>query len=91
MPDDIVYKPSEGRFEYGAAENIAVCDYTEDGDVWIFTHTFVPPAFRGQGIAAKLVKFALEKARSSGKKVVPACSYVAKYIEQGNEFKDLLK
>jgi hypothetical protein len=88
--DKIVYRPDSHRFEYVLGEHIAVCDYEERGDVWIFTHTYVPPAFRGHGVAAKLARAALEFARSRGKKVVPACGFIAKYIETTPEFKALL-
>ena len=34
-------------------------------DTWEYTHTFVPTALRGQGIAKELVKFALDFARDN--------------------------
>jgi len=88
--NQIVYRPDSQRFEYVLGEHIAVCDYEERGDVWVFTHTYVPPAFRGKGVAAKLARAGLELARSRGKKVIPACSFIAKYIETRPEFRDLL-
>lgn len=88
--DGIVYRPDSQRFEFVLGEHVAVCDYEEHGDTWVFTHTYVPPAFRGQGVAAKLARAGLELARARGKKVIPACSYIAKFIETTPEFKDLL-
>lgn len=38
--------------------------------------TFVPPAFRGQGMAAKLATAACEFAASSGHAIIPTCSYI---------------
>jgi len=46
------------------------------------THTIVPEAIGGRGIAADLVKFALEYAKERGLKVKPTCSYVKAYIER---------
>jgi predicted GNAT family acetyltransferase len=56
----------------------------------IFTHTFVPDALRGRGIAAVLVRTALEEARRTGRRVVPRCSYVAEFIQRHPEFRDLV-
>jgi predicted GNAT family acetyltransferase len=50
----------------------------------------VPPELRGRGIAEQLVRAALADARTAGNKVVPACSYVAKFIERHHEYQDLL-
>jgi uncharacterized protein len=58
----------------------AVLDYTISGDVMTITHTGVPQAIAGRGIAAALVREALSAARDHGWKVVPACSYAAAYM-----------
>ncbi len=46
------------------------------------THTIVPKAIGGRGIAADLVKFALEYAKERGLKVKPTCSYVKAYMDK---------
>jgi len=46
------------------------------------THTIVPKAIGGRGIAADLVKFALEYAKERGLKVKPTCSYVKAYMDR---------
>lgn len=81
----------EQRYEFREGEARAVLDYERDGAQIVFTHTFVPPEFRGQGIAEKLVRTGLADARQQGLSVVPQCSYVAKFIERHAEFQDLLK
>jgi predicted GNAT family acetyltransferase len=68
----------------------SVCDYEIADGKMVFTHTFVPPELRGRGIAEKLVRTALTEARQAGRKVVPACSYVAVFIQRNQEFADLL-
>jgi len=88
--DQIVYRPDSHRFEYVLGEHVAVCDYEDRGNTWVFNHTYVPPAFRGRGVAAKLARAALELARSRGKKVIPTCCFIAKYFETSPEFLDLL-
>jgi predicted GNAT family acetyltransferase len=78
------------RFELQLDGKTAVLEYVEQGaDVWVFTHTFVPPELRGQNVAAILTKFALDDARDQGRKVVPQCSYVAVYMERNKEYAGL--
>ena len=68
---------------------MAHLDYLIEGGRMVCTHTFVPPALRGQGLAEQLVQAALAEARANGWRVVPACSYVAVFIERHPEYRDL--
>ena len=52
-------------------------------------HTGVPPAYRGRGIAEKLVKKAIADARNSGTKIIPLCSYVEAQFRRHPEWTDL--
>ncbi|MFW8052962.1 GNAT family N-acetyltransferase [Vagococcus fluvialis] len=52
--------------------------------------TFVDPSQRGKGLAEKLVLEVLEKAKKEDVKILPSCSYVAKYFENHPEVSDLL-
>ncbi len=78
------------RFELFLEGKLTHLDYAErEKDVVVFTHTFVPPEFRGQNVAARLTRYALDDARRLGKKVVPQCSYAAVYMERNKEYADL--
>jgi predicted GNAT family acetyltransferase len=68
----------------------AELDYESSAGVMRLTHTGVPAAIGGRGVAAELVRTALEYARVEGLKVVPACSYVAGYITRHPEYQSLL-
>jgi uncharacterized protein len=80
----------ESRFEIEAAGRLAVAEYLLAGDRMTFTHTFVPPELRGGDLAPRLVRAGLEFARATGRRVVPQCSYVARFIQRNPEFADLL-
>jgi uncharacterized protein len=56
----------------------------------VFDHTLVPPAFRGYGVAAKLMDRAIADAREEGFKIVPVCSYVVAQFRRHPEWSDLL-
>ncbi|WP_449427922.1 GNAT family N-acetyltransferase [Rhodanobacter umsongensis] len=65
-------------------------DYTLAAGVMTITHTGVPPAVGGRGIAAALVQEAFATARSEGWTVVPACSYAAAWLGRHPEYRDLV-
>lgn len=68
----------------------AVLDYQMQGDRLVITHTGVPDAIGGRGIASDLVRAAFEYARGAGYKVRPACSYAAAWAERHAEYSQLL-
>ncbi|MDP3437669.1 MAG: GNAT family N-acetyltransferase [Bacteroidales bacterium] len=49
------------------------------------THTIVPKAIGGRGVAADLVKYVLDYAAQNSLKVKPTCSYVKVYIDRHKE------
>jgi redox-sensitive bicupin YhaK (pirin superfamily)/predicted GNAT family acetyltransferase len=55
----------------------------------VFFHTQIDEAFAGQGLASVLVREALGDVRASGKRAVPVCPYVAKFLEKHGEFTDI--
>lgn len=91
-PENIIvrHNAAASRFEAQVGPHLGVADYAlEDGRV-IFTHTYVPTALRGQGIAEKLVRAGLAWAQAEGRRVVPQCSYVETFISRHPEFQGLL-
>jgi len=61
---------------------LAVAEYVRGVDELVLTRTFVPPALRGRGLAEALVRAALDFARTERLRVIPACSYVAAFVER---------
>ncbi|MEU1528754.1 GNAT family N-acetyltransferase [Streptomyces fagopyri] len=64
-------------------------DYRDRDGQRVFYHTKIYDAFAGQGLAAILVQQALSDVRTSGKRIVPACPYVAKFLKKHDEFTDI--
>lgn len=60
-----------------------------EGDVRVATHTVVPKAIGGRGIAARLVGRLVEDARTQGFTIVPRCSYVAAKFDENPDWADL--
>ena len=79
-----------GRFEADVDGGVAHADYRMQGRVMRIVHTEVPLASEGRGVAAQVVRAALEHARHHGLRVQPLCSYVRSYMSRHPETQDLL-
>jgi predicted GNAT family acetyltransferase len=88
--EDIRHHETACRYELRIGDNVASVEYARRDGCVVFTHTFVPPEFRGRGIAEKLVRRALDDARKNKAKIVPACSYVDAYVRRHPEYQPLL-
>ena len=64
--------------------------YSRAGNVVALEHTVVEPAFRGRGIAKRLVAHAVDWARASGVKLRPACSFAVAEFSKHPEYSDVL-
>lgn len=78
------------RFELVVDGELARCDYRLHDDVLSIHHTEVPPALTGRGIAAALVRAALEHATRQGLRVRPLCSYVRAYLARHPHDRNLI-
>jgi len=74
------HDPGARQFTTEVEGSRAHLDYTLTGSVMTITHTRVPEAIGGRGIAAELMRAALGAARASGWSVRAACSYAAAYL-----------
>jgi uncharacterized protein len=87
---EITHNPADSRFETTIEGQLCVCQYRVFGKTMMLTHTGVPQALRGRGIAALLVQAALDHARAKQWKVRPDCSYAEVYMQRHPETLDLL-
>lgn len=89
-PITVVHRPEASRFEAVLDGGLGLCVYRRQGGLLLLTHTEVPPALQGQGLAGRLVQAALDWARAEGLRVQPRCSYVAAYMRRHPQTQDLL-
>ena len=54
-------------------------------------HTEVPPEYEGKGVGSRLVKQTLEQIKTTDKKIVPSCPFIAAYIKRHPEYESLIK
>ena len=86
----IRHNPEHARFEFEAEGHVAVAEYELVEDVITFVHTEVPPELGGRGLGTQLVKAGLAHAREQGLKVIPSCTFFARYMQKTPETHDLL-
>ena len=91
-PTDLAIVHDAARQRFAATVDGLLCEasYQRQGQTLVMTHTGVPPALAGRGIAAALVQAALNHARAQGLQVQPQCSYVRVYMQRHPETQDLL-
>jgi hypothetical protein len=87
MAHEIHHDEARRRFAADVDRGEAVVDYEvlDDGTLDL-RRTFVSEELRGEGLAAQVVRFALDWARDHDKKIVATCPYVAKFIERNPEY-----
>lgn len=89
MDSPIQHDAKAHRFNTVVDEVTGYVEYELAGDVMTITHTIVPPAIGGRGIAAALMKAALKHARKQGFKVDPQCSYADAWMRRHPDYADL--
>ncbi|MGL5859329.1 MAG: GNAT family N-acetyltransferase [Angustibacter sp.] len=69
------------RFEVRVDGELAgFASYRPGAGQYTITHTEVQPRFAHQGVGTVLVREAMQQARDRGLAVVPACSFVTRYL-----------
>jgi len=86
----ICHDAARCRFYTQVDGQLCVLDYTLRGLTMTITHTGVPAAVGGRGIAAQLMSTALDAARRQGWRVLPVCSYACAYMRRHPDTADLL-
>lgn len=86
---DIRHDAEGRRFHTEVDGHTGYVTYEMDGDTLVLTHTIVPSAIGGRGIAARLVRATLDHARAQGWTVAPACSYADVWMQRHPDYEDL--
>jgi predicted GNAT family acetyltransferase len=56
--------------------------YAEDKETIELYSTYTPPQLRGNRLAERVVRFALDYAKEKNLKVIPSCWYVKRFLER---------
>ena len=86
---EIVNNTAENRFEAKIGDKLAIIEYMHSGNNIIYTHTEVPEALEGHGIAGKMAHHVMEYAKNKGLKVQPLCPFVKSYVDRHPEYQKI--
>ncbi len=71
-------------------DEAVVLDYIDRPGVWDITHTYADPAFRGTGVASRLVQHVFDEARAGGIRIIPSCPYIPVWVSRHPAEADLI-
>jgi predicted GNAT family acetyltransferase len=86
----VVDNTTAHRLEITDGGAVAFLTYRMKGDAVEYLHSETPAELQGRGYASALAKFALERDKASGRKVIPTCPFVKTYIERHPEYASLV-
>jgi predicted GNAT family acetyltransferase len=86
MQSAIHHDAEAHRFNTEVDGHAAHVEYELHGGTLAITHTIVPPAIGGRGIAGQLVQAAMAFALAGGLRVDPQCSYADAWMRRHPEF-----
>jgi predicted GNAT family acetyltransferase len=91
MDVHVANDPDEERYQATVDDEVVgFTKYVSRPRLIAFVHTEVDERMEGQGVGSKLVRFALDDARSQGVAVLPFCPFVNGYIQRHPEYVDLI-
>jgi predicted GNAT family acetyltransferase len=83
--------PDQHRFEAVDGDNVAgYVEYNQLTKAIMLAHTEVSPEYEGRGIGGFLARESLGAARAAGKRVIPACPFIASYLRKHRDLLDLV-
>jgi predicted GNAT family acetyltransferase len=90
MNTEVRRNDDDGRYELLVDGELAgAADFSLQGNTVVMPHTEIDQHRRGQGLGAVLVRSALDDIRHGGRRVLPACWYVAQFLDEHPDYADL--
>ncbi|HET6773911.1 MAG TPA: GNAT family N-acetyltransferase [Acidimicrobiales bacterium] len=91
MATEVRDVPARTRYEITLDGELAgFAEYREVDGARVFTHTEVFDAFEGRGVGSALARGALDQVRAGIGRAVALCPFIAGFVEQHDEYADLL-
>lgn len=79
------------QYEFHIDDYVPRIEYIRVKDEIYLTHTEVPSALEGKGVASGLILSVLKDIESQNLKLIPLCPFVATYLKRHPEWKRILK
>lgn len=85
----LIHNAKESKYEFHIDEHVAYITYDDQNGKMHLTHTVVPEALAGKGLAKTLLEAVLEQIKKDNKKAVARCSYIVNYQQKHPEANDV--
>ena len=90
MEIQVIHEEDNKRFViYKDGKEVFVEYMSKEGELNLY-HTHTDPELRGQGLAAQVVRAALEYSKENNLKIIPTCSYVQSFLAKHDKYKSLV-
>ncbi len=87
----VVHDAASSRFDAVVrGDQVGFIDYRTRGNTVELLHTEVDPERREDGVASSLVRGVLDQIRVEKMTVIPTCPFVASFLDEHEEYQDLL-
>ncbi|MDO5618158.1 GNAT family N-acetyltransferase [Kocuria sp.] len=71
--------------------NYQEAQLADGSPAWNLIHTGVRPEYRNQGLAAQLVRAAMDAAAAADRKVIPTCPYIRIWLRKNTDYQHLTR
>lgn len=83
----VVHKQETRRFEWTEEGAVAFIEYNVvKPNVFALTHTQVPDAHKGKGVASRLTKGTFEWCKANDVQIIPVCSFIVTFMKRHPEW-----
>jgi uncharacterized protein len=91
MSAKVTENTQQHRFELPIANGAVAAAYyrLENGRI-VLIHTEVPSEYSGQGIASQLTHGTFELLRATGRKAVPRCPFMSRFLVKNPQYSDIV-
>jgi len=86
----LIHNETENKYEFHIDGHTAYITYDNQDGVLHLTHTIVPDALAGKGLAKILTIAVMDEVDSQGLKVQAQCSYTVAFLEKNPDYQRLI-
>jgi predicted GNAT family acetyltransferase len=87
---EVRHEPDSSRYTLWVdGAQVGLADYELRGDSIAITHTEIDPSKQHGGLGSVLVQGVLDQIAEGTQRVIPACPFVATYIDNHDEYRPL--
>ena len=91
--DTLTFRNNGERHRYEAFDGNTLAgfvEYNQLTNATMLAHTEVLPAYEGKGVGSFLARESIGAVRAGGKRLIPACPFIASYLRKHRELLDLV-